>query len=63
MELILQKVLDREKQPSIHLTLTAVGGEKKTDLERLLINVHATDLDEGVNWEITYAFVNHDKKS
>ncbi|XP_053498378.1 protocadherin alpha-5 isoform X7 [Ictalurus furcatus] len=93
-ELVLQKALDREKQPAIQLTLTAVDGGKppRSGTIPVIINVvdvndnvpvfskslykarvnenaspgtpvitvHASDLDEGVNGEITYTFVNHD---
>ncbi|XP_017341196.1 protocadherin alpha-5 isoform X8 [Ictalurus punctatus] len=93
-ELVLQKALDREKQPAIQLTLTAVDGGKpprsgsipviinvvdvndnvpvfSKSLYKARVNenaspgtsvitVHASDLDEGVNGEITYTFVNHD---
>ncbi|XP_068570847.1 protocadherin alpha-8-like isoform X5 [Cebidichthys violaceus] len=93
-ELVLQKALDREKQPIIKLTLTAVDGGKPpksgtlhitvnvqdvndnipifdkplykaTVLENTphgatVISVHARDLDEGLNGEILYSFLNHD---
>ncbi|XP_066515270.1 protocadherin alpha-13-like, partial [Hoplias malabaricus] len=93
-ELVLQKALDREKQPVIQLTLTAVDGGKpprsgtmtivinvldvndnipvfskslykarvneNAPRGSLVITVHASDADEGLNGEITYGFVNHD---
>ncbi|XP_037317207.2 protocadherin alpha-5-like isoform X21 [Pungitius pungitius] len=93
-ELLLQKALDREKQPVIKLTLTAVDGGKPpksgtlqitvnvqdvndnipifdkplykaTVLENTphgatVISVHARDLDEGLNGEILYSFINQD---
>ncbi|XP_035377178.1 protocadherin alpha-8-like isoform X3 [Electrophorus electricus] len=93
-ELVLQKALDREKQPVIHLTLTAIDGGKppRSGTMQIVVNVedvndnipvfnqslykarvnegappgttiikvHASDLDEGLNGEITYAFYNHD---
>ncbi|XP_031698259.1 protocadherin gamma-C3-like, partial [Anarrhichthys ocellatus] len=93
-DMVLQKALDREKQPLIKLTLTAVDGGKPpksgtlhitvnvqdvndnipifdkplykaTVLENTphgatVISVHARDLDEGLNGEILYSFLNHD---
>ncbi|KAM8910617.1 protocadherin alpha-8-like isoform 23-T23 [Spinachia spinachia] len=93
-ELLLQKALDREKQPVIKLTLTAVDAGKPpksgtlhitvnvqdvndnipifdkplykaTVLENtphgaVVISVHARDLDEGLNGEILYSFINQD---
>ncbi|XP_049897643.1 protocadherin alpha-3-like isoform X4 [Epinephelus moara] len=93
-EMVLQKALDREKQPIIKLTLMAVDGGKPpksgtlhitvnvqdvndnipvfdkplykaTVLENTphgatVITVHARDLDEGLNGEILYSFINHD---
>uniref|UniRef100_A0A672YL98 Cadherin domain-containing protein n=1 Tax=Sphaeramia orbicularis TaxID=375764 RepID=A0A672YL98_9TELE len=93
-EMVLQKALDREKQPVIKLTLTAVDGGKPPKSGTLhitvnvqdvndnipvfdkslykvavpenaprgtsLISVHARDLDEGLNGEIIYSFINHD---
>nr|BAD52316.1 cadherin-related neuronal receptor variable 12 [Danio rerio]BAD52329.1 cadherin-related neuronal receptor variable 12 [Danio rerio] len=93
-ELVLQKALDREKQPAIHLTLTAVDGGKppksgtmqivihvqdvndnapvfgkalykvriveNAPLGTLVINLNATDLDEGLNSEIIYSLVQQD---
>ncbi|XP_036404252.1 protocadherin alpha-8-like [Megalops cyprinoides] len=90
-ELVLQKALDREKQPVIQLLLTAVDGGKppRSGTLRVTINVidvndnapifssplykvrvsenvpfgttiltlNATDLDEGVNGEISYSLV------
>ncbi|XP_008402003.1 protocadherin alpha-8-like, partial [Poecilia reticulata] len=93
-EMVLQKPLDREKQPLIKLTLTATDGGKpaksgtllinvnvedvndnipvfdkplykvrvpeNTPLGRAVIFVHARDLDEGINGEIQYSFINQD---
>ncbi|XP_023251941.1 protocadherin alpha-8-like isoform X3 [Seriola lalandi dorsalis] len=93
-EMVLQKALDREKQPVIKLTLTAVDGGKppksgslditvnvqdvndnvpvfdktlykatvpeNTPQGATVISVHARDLDEGLNGEILYSFINHD---
>ncbi|XP_071380388.1 protocadherin alpha-8-like [Centroberyx affinis] len=93
-ELVLQKALDREKQPVIKLTLTAVDGGKpprsgtlqitvnvqdvndnipvfskplykarvpeNTPHGATVISVRAQDLDEGLNGEIVYSFINHD---
>ncbi len=93
-ELVLQKALDREKQPVFQLTLTAVDGGKppksgtmqvvinvqdvndnapvfgkalykvrlveNAPVGTLVINLNATDLDEGVNSEIIYSFVHQD---
>ncbi|XP_036933516.1 protocadherin alpha-5-like isoform X15 [Acanthopagrus latus] len=93
-EMVLQKALDREKQPIIKLTLTAVDGGKPPKSGTLLItvnvqdvndnipifdkslykatvpentppgatviSVHARDLDEGLNGEILYSFINQD---
>ncbi|XP_048058582.1 protocadherin alpha-3-like isoform X28 [Megalobrama amblycephala] len=93
-ELVLQKALDREKQPVIQLTLTAVDGGKppksgttqiiinvqdvndnapvfgkalyivrlveNAPMGTLVINLNATDLDEGVNSEIIYSLVHQD---
>ncbi|XP_053092845.1 protocadherin alpha-3 isoform X2 [Pangasianodon hypophthalmus] len=95
-ELVLQKALDREKQPVIHLILTAVDGGKpsKTGTLQIVVNVqdvndnapvfnkslykmrvvenapigtvvinlNATDADEGVNGEIVYSLVNQDSE-
>ncbi|XP_031645852.1 protocadherin alpha-8-like isoform X4 [Oncorhynchus kisutch] len=89
-ELVLQKALDREKQPVIQLTLTAVDGGKpprsgtsqiivnvidvndntptfakplykvrvneNVSLGTKILNVEATDLDQGVNSELVYSF-------
>ncbi|KAI5626828.1 hypothetical protein C0J50_13326 [Silurus asotus] len=94
-ELVLQKALDREKQPVIHLTLTALdeGKPQRSGTILVIINivdvndnvpvfskslykarvnenappgtpvikVHASDLDEGINGEITYTIINHDR--
>ncbi|XP_056238324.1 protocadherin alpha-8-like isoform X8 [Seriola aureovittata] len=93
-EMVLQKALDREKQPVIKLTLTAVDGGKppksgtlditvnvqdvndnvpvfdktlykatvpeNTPQGATVISVYARDLDEGLNGEILYSFINHD---
>ncbi|XP_039976617.1 protocadherin alpha-5-like isoform X2 [Xiphias gladius] len=93
-EMVLQKALDREKQPVIKLTLTAVDGGKppksgtlhitvsvqdvndnvpvfdkplykasvpeNTPQGATVISVHARDLDEGLNGELLYSFINHD---
>ncbi|XP_056094081.1 protocadherin alpha-3-like isoform X7 [Rhinichthys klamathensis goyatoka] len=93
-ELVLQKALDREKQPVIQLTLTAVDGGKppksgtiqiiinvqdvndnapvfgkalykvrifeNAPMGTLVINLNATDLDEGVNSEIIYSLVHQE---
>uniref|UniRef100_A0A8C1GDF8 Protocadherin 2 alpha c n=1 Tax=Cyprinus carpio TaxID=7962 RepID=A0A8C1GDF8_CYPCA len=93
-ELVLQKALDREKQPVIQLTLTAVDGGKppksgtmqivinvqdvndnapvfgnalykvqlveNAPVGTLVINLNATDVDEGVNSEIVYSLVHQD---
>ncbi|XP_052344218.1 protocadherin alpha-8-like isoform X27 [Oncorhynchus keta] len=89
-ELVLQKALDREKQPVIQLTLTAIDGGKpprsgtsqiivnlidvndntptfakplykvrvneNVSLGTQILNVEATDLDQGVNSELVYSF-------
>nr|XP_046181105.1 protocadherin alpha-8-like isoform X9 [Oncorhynchus gorbuscha] len=89
-ELVLQKALDREKQPVIQLTLTALDGGKpprsgtsqiivnvidvndntptfakplykvrvneNVSLGTKILNVEATDLDQGVNSELVYSF-------
>ncbi|XP_028975076.2 protocadherin alpha-8 isoform X21 [Esox lucius] len=91
-ELVLQKALDREKQPVIQLTLTAVDGGKppRSGTSLIIINVEdvndnipvfskplykarisenmpegsfvikvqANDLDDGLNGEIVYSFIN-----
>nr|XP_055033306.1 protocadherin alpha-8-like isoform X16 [Misgurnus anguillicaudatus] len=93
-ELVLQKALDREKQPVIQLTLTAVDGGKPprsgtidiiVNIEDVndnvpvftkslfkarvtenappstpVIQVHASDSDEGLNGEIVYSLVSQD---
>ncbi|XP_042339531.1 protocadherin alpha-4-like, partial [Plectropomus leopardus] len=93
-EMVLQKAVDREKQPIIKLTLTAVDGGKPAKSGTLhitvnvqdvndnipifdktlykatvpentlhgaaVISVHARDLDEGLNGEILYSFINQD---
>ncbi|XP_057205144.1 protocadherin alpha-8-like isoform X9 [Triplophysa rosa] len=93
-ELVLQKALDREKQPVIQLTLTAVDGGKppKSGTIDIIVNVedvndnipvfskplykarvvenappgafiiqvHASDPDEGLNGEITYSLMSQD---
>ncbi|XP_042275755.1 protocadherin alpha-3-like isoform X4 [Thunnus maccoyii] len=93
-EMVLQKALDREKQPVIKLILTAVDGGKPPKTGTLhitvhvqdvndnipifdkslykatvpentphgtsVISVHARDLDEGLNGEILYSFINQD---
>ncbi|KAM8732220.1 protocadherin alpha-5-like isoform 13-T13 [Acanthopagrus schlegelii] len=93
-EMVLQKAIDREKQPIIKLTLTAVDGGKppksgtllitvnvqdvndniptfdkplykatvpeNTPPGAIVISVHARDLDEGLNGEILYSFINQD---
>ncbi|XP_020498309.2 protocadherin alpha-8 isoform X10 [Labrus bergylta] len=93
-ELVLQKALDREKQPIIKLTLTALDGgnppksgtlqitinvqdvndnipifdkplykarvPENTSYGATVISVHAKDLDEGLNGEILYSFINQD---
>ncbi|XP_029587773.1 protocadherin alpha-8 isoform X14 [Salmo trutta] len=90
-ELVLQKALDREKQPVIQLTLTAVDGGKppRSGTLEIIVNVMdvndntpvfsqslykarvsenvafassiltitATDLDEGVNGDLVYSFI------
>uniref|UniRef100_A0A3B3T6X6 Cadherin domain-containing protein n=1 Tax=Paramormyrops kingsleyae TaxID=1676925 RepID=A0A3B3T6X6_9TELE len=92
-ELVLQKALDREKQPVIQLLLTAIDGGKpqRTGTLQIIVTVldtndnnpvfpqtvykvsvkeniphgtrimslNATDIDEGVNGEIVYSFVEH----
>ncbi|XP_036404256.1 protocadherin alpha-8-like [Megalops cyprinoides] len=92
-ELVLQKALDREKQPVIQLLLTAVDGGKppRSGTLQITVNVidvndntpafssslfkvrvsenippgtsiitlNATDMDEGINSEILYSFVQH----
>ncbi|XP_061090054.1 protocadherin alpha-4-like [Conger conger] len=91
-ELVLQKALDREKQPVIQLVLTAVDGGKppRSGTLQIIVNVldvndnvpvfskplykvrisenapfgtlvttvNATDLDDGLNGEIVYSFIN-----
>ncbi|XP_073677258.1 protocadherin alpha-8-like [Garra rufa] len=93
-ELVLQKALDREKQPVIQLTLTAVDGGKpprsgtiniivniedvndnipvfskplfkarvleNAPLGTSVIQVHASDPDEGLNGEIAYSLMSQD---
>ncbi|XP_016298695.1 protocadherin gamma-C3-like [Sinocyclocheilus anshuiensis] len=93
-ELVLQKALDREKQPVIQLTVTAVDGGKpprsgtinlivniedvndnipvfskpllkarvveNAPLGTSVIQVHASDPDEGLNGEIAYSLVSQD---
>uniref|UniRef100_A0A8C1PV88 Protocadherin 2 alpha b 10 n=1 Tax=Cyprinus carpio TaxID=7962 RepID=A0A8C1PV88_CYPCA len=93
-ELVLQKALDREKQPVIQFTLTAVDGGKpprsgtinltvniedvndnipvfskpllkarvveNAPLGTSVIQVHASDPDEGLNGEIAYSLVSQD---
>uniref|UniRef100_A0A3Q3A5V5 Protocadherin 2 alpha b 10 n=1 Tax=Kryptolebias marmoratus TaxID=37003 RepID=A0A3Q3A5V5_KRYMA len=93
-ELALHKPLDREKQPFMKFTLTALDGAKPPKSGTLLItvnvqdvndnipifdkhlykatvlentppgaaviSVHARDLDEGLNGEIQYSFINQD---
>ncbi|XP_064810530.1 protocadherin alpha-8-like isoform X1 [Oncorhynchus masou masou] len=90
-ELVLQKALDREKQPAIQLTLTAVdgGNPPRSGTLKIIVNVMdvndntpvfsqslykarvsenvafassiltitATDLDEGVNGDLVYSFI------
>ncbi|XP_075902927.1 protocadherin alpha-3-like isoform X7 [Nelusetta ayraudi] len=90
-ELVLQKSLDREKQPVIYLTLTALDGGKparsgtlkiivyvmdindnapvfsqplyKAQLQEnvpfqtAILTVNAADLDEGINGDIRYSFI------
>ncbi|XP_018592676.2 protocadherin alpha-3-like [Scleropages formosus] len=92
-ELVLQKALDREKQPVIHLLLTAVDGGKppRSGTLQITVNVldsndnnpvfskplykvrvpenvsngtkivtlNATDLDEGINSDIVFSFLEH----
>ncbi|XP_048088045.1 protocadherin alpha-8-like isoform X7 [Alosa alosa] len=94
VELVLQKALDREKQPVIQLVLTALDGGKphKSGTAKIIVNVmdvndnipvfskslykaqinenvptgtsvltvKANDLDDGINGEIVYSFVNSD---
>ncbi|XP_023698592.2 protocadherin alpha-3-like [Paramormyrops kingsleyae] len=94
-EIVLQKALDREKQPVIRLLLTAVDGGKppKSGTLQIIVNVldindnnpvfsktlykvavlenvpygttivtlNATDLDDGINSEIVYSFLEHGK--
>ncbi|XP_052471541.1 protocadherin alpha-2 isoform X2 [Carassius gibelio] len=96
-ELVLQKALDREKQPEIQLTVTAVDGGKpprsgtinlivniedvndnipvfskpllkarvveNAPLGTSVIQVHASDPDEGLNGEIAYSLVSQDSDS
>ncbi|XP_026095462.1 protocadherin alpha-8-like [Carassius auratus] len=96
-ELVLQKALDREKQPEIQLTVTAVDGGKpprsgtinlivniedvndnipvfskpllkarvveNAPLGTSVIEVHASDPDEGLNGEIAYSLVSQDSDS
>ncbi|XP_072515590.1 protocadherin alpha-3-like isoform X5 [Salminus brasiliensis] len=91
VELVLQKALDRETQPVIHLILTALDGGKPplSGTSEIVVNIQdfndnppvfsqslykvkvnenaifgtqvlslsASDLDEGVNSEITYAII------
>nr|XP_055033295.1 protocadherin alpha-3-like isoform X5 [Misgurnus anguillicaudatus] len=93
-DLVLQKALDREKQPVIQLTLTAVDGGKPSrsgtmqvvvnvqdvndnapvfgkalykvrlvenaPIGTIVINLNATDVDEGINSEIIYSLVHQD---
>ncbi|XP_022527776.2 protocadherin alpha-3 isoform X5 [Astyanax mexicanus] len=47
-ELVLQKVLDREKQPMIHLTLTALDGGKPQRTGTIKITVDVTDINDNV---------------
>nr|AAI63425.1 Protocadherin 2 alpha b 9 [Danio rerio]AAI63430.1 Pcdh2ab9 protein [Danio rerio]BAD52313.1 cadherin-related neuronal receptor variable 9 [Danio rerio]BAD52326.1 cadherin-related neuronal receptor variable 9 [Danio rerio] len=96
-ELVLQKALDREKQPVIKLTLTAVDGGKppRSGTINIIVNiedvndnipvfskplfktrvvenspfgtsviqVHASDPDEGPNSEIVYSLVSQDNEN
>ncbi|XP_056327813.1 protocadherin alpha-2-like isoform X4 [Danio aesculapii] len=96
-ELVLQKALDREKQPVIKLTLTAVDGGKppRSGTINIIVNiedvndnipvfskplfktrvvenspfgtsviqVHASDPDEGPNGEIVYSLVSQDNEN
>ncbi|XP_006086520.1 protocadherin beta-18-like [Myotis lucifugus] len=89
-ELVLDQSLDREKEPEIRLTLTALDGgspprsgtavvrvlvldindnapeferpvyevqvPENSPLDSLIIKVSATDLDAGINGELTYSF-------
>ncbi|XP_070769954.1 protocadherin alpha-4-like [Enoplosus armatus] len=91
-ELVLQKTLDREKQPVIHLTVTAIDGGnpprsgtsqviihvldindnppvfsspmyktrifENTPIGTTVINLNATDADDGTNGEIVYSLRN-----
>ncbi|XP_063731804.1 protocadherin alpha-2-like isoform X8 [Eleginops maclovinus] len=47
-ELVLQKALDREKQPIINLLLTAVDGGKPTRSGTLHINVNVIDANDNI---------------
>uniref|UniRef100_A0A8C8RKD7 Cadherin domain-containing protein n=1 Tax=Pelusios castaneus TaxID=367368 RepID=A0A8C8RKD7_9SAUR len=68
-ELVLEKPLDREEKPEISFILTAVDGGSPPRLlykvqvlenrpeDYLLVSVSATDLDEGINGEISYSII------
>ncbi|XP_037398792.1 protocadherin alpha-2-like isoform X2 [Pygocentrus nattereri] len=47
-ELVLQKALDREKQPVIHLILTATDGGKRPRTGTIKINVDVIDVNDNV---------------
>ncbi|XP_030621289.1 protocadherin alpha-3-like [Chanos chanos] len=47
-ELVLQKALDREKQPVIQLTLTAVDGGKPPRSGTIQININVEDINDNI---------------
>uniref|UniRef100_A0A8C6X9G9 Cadherin domain-containing protein n=1 Tax=Naja naja TaxID=35670 RepID=A0A8C6X9G9_NAJNA len=56
-DLVLQKPLDRESEPTVQLTLTALDG-KSTTVGFLVLQLVASDKDEGSNAQIRYYFSN-----